>query len=240
MKRYKDLDDLYEALGFSESSGRYNIVNSAGYLGKYQMGGAALSDAGYYNLNPNGKENDWLGTFTGKDNVYSKEDFLNNPQAQENAVREFMKKQWQYLKNNGSTKYIGSKINGIDITPSGLLAGAHLVGNGGVGRYTSSNGRIIPTDRNGTSVEKYFKKFGGYDVSEISDPSYYSPKWGQTMQDFVEQRAKQGANMIGQVAQKVNPQPQIPNKTLKDIPIQPPLSEEEWRKQLRRKRMGLF
>ena len=46
--------------------------------------------------------------------------------------------------------------------------------------------------------------------------------------------------MIGQVAQKVNPQPQIPNKTLKDIPVQPPLSEEEWRKQLRRKRMGLL
>ena len=64
-----------------------------------------------------------------------------------------MKKQWHYLNNNGST------INGIDITPSGLLAGAHLVGNGGVGRYTSSNGRIIPTDRNGTSIEKYFNKF---------------------------------------------------------------------------------
>ena len=38
MKIYKDLDDLLEELGFSESSGRYNIVNSAGYLGKYQMG----------------------------------------------------------------------------------------------------------------------------------------------------------------------------------------------------------
>jgi len=40
------------------------------------MGGSALTDAGYYKLNPNGKENDWLGTFTGKDNVNSKEDFL--------------------------------------------------------------------------------------------------------------------------------------------------------------------
>ena len=40
------------------------------------MGGIALTDAGYYKLNPNGKENDWLGTFTGKDNVNSKEDFL--------------------------------------------------------------------------------------------------------------------------------------------------------------------
>ena len=104
MKKYKSLEELFKELGFSESSGRYNIVNSAGYLGKYQMGGSALTDAGYYKLNPNGKENDWLGTFTGKDNVNSKEDFLNNPYAQENAIREFTKKQWGYLKNNGSTK----------------------------------------------------------------------------------------------------------------------------------------
>ena len=61
-----------------------------------------------------------------------------------------------------------------------------------------------------------------------------------TKQDFVEQKAKQGANMIGQVAQKVNPQPQMTNNTLKDIPIQAPLSEEEWRKRLRRKRLGLL
>ena len=154
MKIYKDLEDLLEELGFSESSGRYNIVNSAGYLGKYQMGGAALSDAGYYNLNPNGKENDWLGKFTGKDNVYSKEDFLNNPQAQENAVREFMKKQWQYLKNNGSTKYVGSTINNIEITPAGLLAGAHLKGAGGVIEYLNSNGKKNTYDGNGPYIEK--------------------------------------------------------------------------------------
>lgn len=240
MKKYKTLEDLLEALGLSESSGRYNVVNSAGYLGKYQMGGRALTDAGYYNLNQNGKENDWLGKFTGKDNVYSKEDFLNNPQAQENAIRSYMKKQWQYLKNNGSTEYVDSNINGIDITPSGLLAGAHLVGNGGVGRYTSSNGRDIPKDGNGTSIEKYLNKFGGYDVSEITNPNYYAPRFGQTKGDFVDQKAKQGANMISQVAQKVNPQSQMTDNMLKEIPIQPPLSDEEWMKRLRRQRMGLL
>ena len=38
MKKYKSLEELFKELGLSESSGRYNIVNSAGYLGKYQMG----------------------------------------------------------------------------------------------------------------------------------------------------------------------------------------------------------
>ena len=240
MVRYKSLEEWLEELAKRESSGRYDIVNSAGYLGKYQMGEMALADSGYYQKSSGKYNNDWSGSFTGKDNVYSKENFLTNHDAQENAIRNFKKKQWGYLQNNGSSKAIGTTINGIPITESGLLSGAHLVGHSDTGKYVNSNGKYIPKDGNGVSIEEYIKNFGGYDVSEITNPSYYSPKWGQTMQDFVEQRAKQGANMIGQVAQKVNPQPQIPNKTLKDIPIQPPLSEEEWRKQLRRKRMGLF
>lgn len=240
MLNYKSLEDWLEELAKRESSGRYDIVNSAGYLGKYQMGEMALADSGYYQKSSGKYNNDWSGNFTGKDNVYSKENFLTNHDAQENAIRNFKKKQWSYLQNNGSTQAVGTTINGIPITESGLLSGAHLVGHADAGKYINSNGKYIPKDANGVSIEEYIKKFGGYDVSEITNSSYYSPKWGQTKQDFVEQKAKLGANMIGQVVQKVNPQPQIPNKTLKDIPIQPPLSEEEWRKQLRRKRMGLL
>ena len=240
MRNYISFEDWLESLGFSESSGKYDAINQFGYLGKYQMGESALADAGYYIGNSPSNLQEWKGEFLGKGNVKSKEDFLNNPQAQENAVREFMKKQWQYLKNNGSTKYVGSTINNIEITPAGLLAGAHLKGAGGVIEYLNSNGKKNTYDGNGTYIEKYIKQHSKGDVSEITDSGYYSPRWGQTKEDFVEQKAKQGANMIGQVAQKVNPQPQIPNKTLKDIPVQPPLSEEEWRKRLRRKRMGLL
>lgn len=71
MKKYKSLEELLEELGMKESSGNYSAVNPLGYLGKYQMGEMALTDVGYYKLNPNGKENDWLGTFTGKDNINS-------------------------------------------------------------------------------------------------------------------------------------------------------------------------
>ena len=35
MKKYKSLEELLKDLGFSESSGRYDVVNSVGYLGKY-------------------------------------------------------------------------------------------------------------------------------------------------------------------------------------------------------------
>lgn len=85
---------FYEALSGRESGGDYTIVNSFGYLGRYQMGEKALIDAGYYkkdSTNPNVNQ-DFIGQWTGKDGVWSKEDFLNNHTAQNNAVRAFHKK----------------------------------------------------------------------------------------------------------------------------------------------------
>ena len=165
MKTFKDfLNDL----GARESGGNYRAFNKYGYAGKYQMGEAALIDAGYYKK-PSGKyNNDWKGTFTGQDGVNSIQDFLNNPTAQENAQIIFKKRQWGYLKAVGANNYIGKTINGYTITPSGLLAGAHLKGAGSVSTYLKSNGQKIEKDAFGTSVESYMKKFAGYDVKEIT------------------------------------------------------------------------
>ena len=44
----KNLQDFNEALGARESGGNYKSKNKYGYLGKYQVGEAALIDAGYY------------------------------------------------------------------------------------------------------------------------------------------------------------------------------------------------
>ena len=83
----KTLNDFYNDLGARESGGNYSSVNKYGYVGKYQMGEAAMIDAGYYKK-PSGKyNNDWSGQFTGKDGVYSVQDFLKNKQAQENAQK---------------------------------------------------------------------------------------------------------------------------------------------------------
>jgi len=38
-----------EAIGFRESQGKYNKVNSLGYLGKYQFGPETLRSIGVYN-----------------------------------------------------------------------------------------------------------------------------------------------------------------------------------------------
>jgi hypothetical protein len=164
----KTLNDFYNDLGARESGGNYSSVNKYGYVGKYQMGEAAMIDAGYYKK-PSGKyNNDWSGQFTGKDGIYSVQDFLKNKQAQENAQKAFKQAQWNQLKAIGADKYIGKEINGVKITQSGLLAAAHLKGPGAVKEYLQSDGKNIPKDAFGTSVESYMKKFEGYDVSNVT------------------------------------------------------------------------
>ena len=164
----KTLQQFLNDLGARESGGNYKAFNCYGYAGKYQMGEAALVDAGYYQKPSRRFNNDWSGNFSGKDGVKSIQDFLNNPKAQENAQIIFKKKQWGYLKAVGALNYLGLIINGILITPSGLLAGAHLKGAGSVYEYLKSGGKNIGKDAFGTSVESYIKQFANYDVSEIT------------------------------------------------------------------------
>lgn len=164
----KTFQQFLEDLGARESGGNYKALNKYSYAGKYQMGEAALIDSGYYKKNGGRYNNDWGGVFTGKDGVNSLQDFLNNPQAQENAQIIFKRKQWSYLKAVGADMYLGRIINGYEITPSGLLAGAHLKGAGSVIEYLKSNGTNIGKDAFGTSVESYMKKFAGYDVNIIT------------------------------------------------------------------------
>ena len=163
----KTLQEFLTDLGARESGGKYNVINKYGYAGKYQMGEMALADAGYYTKPSKKYNNDWSGKFIGKDGVNSIQDFLKNPQAQENAQIIYKKKQWKYLKAVGADKYVGKVISGYTITPSGLLAGAHLKGAGSVIKYLKSNGQIIEKDGFGTSVETYMKKFAGYDVTSL-------------------------------------------------------------------------
>lgn len=164
----KTLKDFLTDLGARESGGNYRAFNRYGYAGKYQMGEMALIDCGYYKKPSGNYNNDWSGEFLGKDRVFSIQDFLNNPSAQENAQIIFKKKQWGYLKALGAHKYLGQIINEYEITASGLLAGAHLKGAGAVISYLKSGGKNNSKDAFGTSVESYIKKFANYDISEIT------------------------------------------------------------------------
>ena len=133
-----------EALAFKESRGRYNAVNTFGYLGKFQFGSSTLKTLGIYNLNL----------------------FLNSPELQEKAFLANTKRnKWKLtLEIN---RFTGSEINGVIVTESGILAAAHLGGAGNVKKYLRSNGVKCFSDAYGSSIQIYLKKFGGYDVSSI-------------------------------------------------------------------------
>lgn len=153
-------DDFLNDLGNRESSGNYKAENTIGFIGKYQWGEAMLQDLGYYKADETGwRKNDWIGEWTGKDGIYSKEDFLNNPTVQEKAIKEEMNLLNNRLNKRNFDDYIGKNVNDIKITRSGLLAGMHLVGHGGVRQFM--NGKNV-SDNYNTKASEYIKKFGAY------------------------------------------------------------------------------
>lgn len=137
-----DQTDLFlDAIAFSESSNRYKITNRWGYMGKYQFHKQTLKDLGY---------------------KITKKEFLNSPELQEQAMMDLLssnKKALGYRMN----KWEGRKINGVEVTESGILAAAHLGGVGNVINFME-NGKDFK-DGNGTSIVKYLTKFSGYNIN---------------------------------------------------------------------------
>jgi hypothetical protein len=160
--------DYLVALRQFESNNRPGIVNPFGYAGWYQMSEAAMIDAGYYRRDGTPNTNDWNpANFTGKNGINSIADFLASPDKQTQAITDYNQKQWSYITAMGLDKAIGRTVNGILITESGLLAGAHLVGVGGLQQFINSNGSIVPVDGNRTPITKYIKEFGGFALGPV-------------------------------------------------------------------------
>lgn len=172
--------DFLRALGMREASGRIDVCNNIGYCGLYQMGRAALIEAGCISSGS--------GAQSGAPNHYtqpnynwtggascpcgsSMQAFLQDQACQTSAVTRFHQNQWGYL--GGAAQGMACTMyNGVWLTPSGLLAGAHLVGAGGVRCYLGLGGcgppiRLcggIPCDKSGTLVTEYIQRMGGYDT----------------------------------------------------------------------------
>jgi hypothetical protein len=140
----KTFTGFKQALSFKESQGRYNLVNTLGYMGKYQFGVGTLRTLG----------------------ITDSAAFMNSPHLQEKAFKALLAINKHVLKNE-IEKYKGKTINGVIITESGLLAAAHLGGSGSVKKFLKSNGKRALKDGYGTSLKSYIKQFGGYDTSHI-------------------------------------------------------------------------
>jgi len=133
-----------EAVAFKESQGKYNRINTLGYLGKYQFGVSTLHRL----------------------KIYNTRDFLNNPELQEDAFLALCSlNKWILIRD--IKRSVGKRINGIEITESGILAAAHLAGAGNVKKYLRSNGQVTFADAYGSDIQHYMKKFRGYDTSFV-------------------------------------------------------------------------
>lgn len=164
--RYRDFLD---ALGERESGGDYGVVNSYGYLGKYQFGELALIDVGYYTADGTAANDFRNGYWTGKNGIDSTSGFLADAGAQEQAIRAYMKLQWTYL---GETqRFAGQTIGGLKLTESGLLAGAHLLGAGAVTAFLEAGAVGPPADAYGTAITEYMTLFAGYPTPFAADHS---------------------------------------------------------------------
>jgi hypothetical protein len=109
-----------------------------GYTGAYQFGKSAIVDAGF--MEKSGNWTDYAQSL----GVDSWEAFKNNPQAQDVAFQNLTEKNWDYLQNYMS--YVGQPIGGVKVTVSGMLAASHLVGNGALKQFLSSNGAAVPEE----------------------------------------------------------------------------------------------
>lgn len=163
-----EYSDYLAALSARESSNNPGSVNRYGFLGSYQMGESALIDAGYYQKDHTPNTNDWTGTWTGKNGIHSKADFLANAAGQTQAINDYNSKQWGFIRNLGLDRYLGQTVAGIVMTESGLLAGAHLVGVGGLKTFLTSNGVQVPRDANNTAITQYITAFNGYNLAAIT------------------------------------------------------------------------
>jgi len=160
----KSLAAFLVALKMMESGGDYQTVNSLNFLGAYQFGEAALTDLGYVRYDGDAYDNDYGGGWTGKHGVKSAKQFLASKPAQDKAMEEWLELMWSYIEMHKVDRYAWREVGGEVLTPSGMLAAAHLLGAESLAAYVRSDGRKDLTDPYGTPISSYIRKLNGYDV----------------------------------------------------------------------------
>lgn len=141
------LENFLNHLAYKESSNNPNVVNTLGYIGKYQFGRAALKEIGYGSLR--------ISEFRKNPSIFPEE-------AQDEAIIMLLKINRKRLEST-IEKYEGKYIAGIKITEAGLLAAAHLAGASGVKRFLRTNGRYNPSDSYGTRLSDYLLEFSKHE-----------------------------------------------------------------------------
>jgi Ca2+-binding RTX toxin-like protein len=165
--------DFFVALGHIESGDNYSFVSNPGYLGYYQFSETALQAIGFYNGDST-PALDFSGSWSAlaqSYGIHDKASFLASSVGQDAAATLWFQKVDADINTLGLGKYEGQTLNGVQITASGLLAGAHLVGVWALKTYLESGGLNVPADGNGEPISDYIQRFAGYDTPFTFDHS---------------------------------------------------------------------
>lgn len=147
-----DLTTFKELLGYAESGGNYQAIypGSNPAYGKYQFTRARLVDV-----------SNRMGRVPPTES-----EFLNNPALQELYFETHVQMILEYIDRNSLRQYEGMLVKGKNKYPHiaiinlyGLVAGAHLGGEGGLRRFLQTGYQYDPADANGTHISDYIAKF---------------------------------------------------------------------------------
>jgi hypothetical protein len=144
-----EVNKLKAAIAQKESRGSYTIVNSIGYLGRYQFGAAALNTVGFVNRSTTSNaalNND--SSWTGRMGVTSKQKYLENGPAQEAAMDALMRVNYQGLVRSG----VITNESPPDVV-AGYIAVSH---NQGVGAAIKLKNGSVTRDGYGTSTTEFY------------------------------------------------------------------------------------
>ena len=196
----------------------HNQPPNRGYIGYFQTGESALYDAGFFTIpypfsldgnsafQKNIKNNDWVGSWTGKDGVKSKADYLNGRKHQLTAINFLVNKNCNYIRNDNINEFFGTTMNKVELTESGCIAASHLVGYGELKKYALSNGSLNKKDGLGTSVQDYMDLLNYYDMESCCNRKIYitvkdnnSPVAGVAVQVESEYKAGKHYSKIGKI-----------------------------------------
>lgn len=161
---------LFTALAYSESGFNYKAINPYNYVGKYQMGAAALATLGYIRMdyykqygNASVKQSN---AWTGKGGINSLSEWFSSPGVQEKVMYENTLSNYKTMVNNGAIK------NGDNLcTIAGMLCVAHLLGpNTGTDSHPGAKGWRMSgngSDANGSTGAQYFL-LGKYSIDVLA------------------------------------------------------------------------
>ena len=145
-QKERELERFLHDLALKESGNNPRQIKNWGYSGMYQFSDRTLKGVGYSHIT--------YRKFRANPGIWDEEE------QTKAAIRlmEINKERLEWI----ISEYEGTKIMGVEISLSGILAGAHLGGSGSVSAYFLEGENR--KDRLGTSVEEYMVFFSGYNI----------------------------------------------------------------------------